>query len=111
MPGIPSTPNAVEIGARAGSTFRSCPGLATAYSCQPSEPSTMSPTATSGVRDSATRPTTPPVITPPISTGAAYDGPSRILPRMYGSSDSQATLTRTSPSRGRGIGASSSLKC
>ena len=68
---MPKTPSAVEMGASDSSTFRRAPGRAAAYSRQPSEPYTMSPTATSGVRDSTTRPTTPPVMTPPTSTGAA----------------------------------------
>ena len=44
MPGMPSTPLAVEIGAIDGSILRSAGPGAMAYSCQPSRSSTMSPT-------------------------------------------------------------------
>src|SRR5262249_50195364 len=57
-----------------------------------------------------TSPTAPPIITSPISAFAAYDLVSFIRPRMYGSSESQWTRTRSSPSLGSGIGASSIVK-
>jgi hypothetical protein len=71
IPGMPRMPSAVEIGASAGSTGRSAAASATAYSCQPSMPSTMSPAARSGLSLRTTWPTTPPTITSPISTGLA----------------------------------------
>ena len=71
MPGMPSTPLAVEIGASDGSTLRIVAAPPIAYSCQPSRSSTMSPTAKRGLFDFTTSPTMPPVITSPRPTGAA----------------------------------------
>ncbi len=71
MPGMPSTPLAVEIGANDGSTFRSAVPGPTAYSCQPRLPSTVSPTLKPECCEVTTSPTTPPVITSPKPTLAA----------------------------------------
>ncbi len=71
MPGMPSTPSAVETGAAFGSSLRSPEPSETAYSCQPAMPSTMSPGAEPGWFERTTSLTVPPVITPPISTGLA----------------------------------------
>ena len=71
MPGMPSTPTAVEIGASFGSTLRRSLPSESAYVCQPARDSTMSPLAKPGLLESITSPTMPPSITPPIGTGAA----------------------------------------
>ena len=81
MPGMPSTPLAVEIGAIAGSTVRRLGPPAMAYSCQPSRSSTMSPTLKLGLCEATTSPTVPPVITSPMPTAAAYEAASRRRPR------------------------------
>src|SRR5437660_10416793 len=65
MPGMPSTPSAVESGARLGSSLRRPEPSETAYSCQPARASTTSPTAKSLWRDASTRLTVPPSITSP----------------------------------------------
>ena len=59
------------IGAAAGSICRNNLPGATAYSCHPSMPSTVSPAAWRGSFDSTTRPTTPPTITSPRSSPRA----------------------------------------
>ncbi len=66
MPGMPSTPFAVEIGASLESILRRRPIGGTAYSCQPSVPSTISPTLQSGCSDATIWPTPPAVIVSPI---------------------------------------------
>ena len=78
---MPSTPRAVEIGARSGSTFLSARPGATAYSCHPRMPTTASPIWNSGSRDSTTRPTAPPVMTSPIAIGASLASVSLIRAR------------------------------
>ena len=70
MPGIPSTPSAVEGGAGPRGTWRRVAGLAAAYSCQPLKPSTRSPGLNPSACDSTTSLTVPPVITSPMPTGA-----------------------------------------
>ena len=65
---MPSTPRAVEMGAAAGSIFLTPLPPDTAYSRQPSRPSTTSPTAKRGWFDATTSPTTPPSITSPSAT-------------------------------------------
>ena len=82
MPGMPSTPTAVEIGAIFGSTLRRPLPSDSAYCCQPECASTMSPLAKPGLFDATTSATVPPSITPSIGTGAEYDGPSLMRPRI-----------------------------
>jgi len=57
MPGIPSTPTAVETGASFGSTLRRSLPSESAWVCQPARDSTMSPLAKPGLsrRDLAHR--------------------------------------------------------
>jgi hypothetical protein len=81
-PVIPSTPNAVETGAWAGSSLRTCLADARAYDCHPTYASTMSPGRSASSFDSTTSATVPPSITSPISTGAAYDFAALMRPRM-----------------------------
>ena len=81
IPGMPSTPIAVEIGSD-GSSFRRSVPFDTPTSRQPSYPATKSPTANAALRDSTTWLTVWPTIGWPIATGAAYDGSSLIRPRM-----------------------------
>ncbi len=71
MPGIPSTPTAVETGASFGSTLRRSLPSESAWVCQPARDSTMSPLANAGLFEATTSLTVPPSITPPIDTGAA----------------------------------------
>src|SRR3954471_24031915 len=103
-PGIPSTPRYAESGTRLASTLLSPLPSDTPYCCQPNMPSTVSPVANLAFFDSTTSPTVPPIITSPSSCLAAYDLPSFIRPRMYGSSESQRFFTSTSPSRSGGSG-------
>ena len=79
---MPSTPRAVEMGAAPGSSLRTPRPSERPYSCHPAPASTRSPSANPSCRDATTRPTVPPVITSPSSTGAAYDGPAFMRPRM-----------------------------
>src|ERR1700756_2354943 len=72
-PGIPRTPNAVEIGASEGSTFCAPAPSDNAYSCQPVRPSTMSPGVNPSRLEATTSLTVPPTMTSPIPTGDAYD--------------------------------------
>src|SRR5215475_8951364 len=51
-PGMPSTPSAVEIGARFESSFRKPTAGDEAYCCQPSMPVTKSPAENFASRDS-----------------------------------------------------------
>ena len=71
MPGMPSTPTAVEIGPSFGSTLRRSLPLDSACVCQPARDTTMSPFAKPGLFEAITSLTVPPSITPPIGTGAA----------------------------------------
>ena len=87
MPGMPSTPSAVDTGACFGSSLRSATPGATAWDCQPAEPCTTSPFARPGYFDSSTSPTVAPTITCPSSTDCAYDLVPLMRPRMYGSSE------------------------
>src|SRR5215467_3139341 len=70
----------------------------------------MSPGLNAGFFDSTTSLTVWPHIGSPTSTGAAYDGPSLMRPRMYGSSDRNIVRRRTAPSVTSGIGASTMSK-
>src|SRR6185503_2384253 len=70
----------------------------------------MSPARKSGWRDSTTSLTVCPHITSCRFTDAAYDGPSLIRPRMYGSSERYVVRRRTSPSLSAGIGPSTVSK-
>ena len=71
MPGMPSTPTAVEIGAILGSIFASPWPAEIACVCQPARDSTMSPLANAGLLEAATSLTVPPSITPLTGTGCA----------------------------------------
>ena len=71
MPGMPSTPTAVETGAMVGSTFRNPVPSEIAWVCQPARDSTTSPLAKPGLLDAITSLTVPPSITPPSGTGVA----------------------------------------
>ncbi len=71
MPGMPSTPTAVETGPSFGSTLRRSLPPESACVCQPARESTMSPWAKSGLFEAITSDTVPPSITPPIGTGVA----------------------------------------
>src|SRR5919112_1955577 len=82
----------------------------TAVSRQAASVRTSEPSGSSGAREATTRPTAPPFITSPTSHGGAYDGPDRIRPRMYGSTDITTIRTTTCPSAGSGRGTSTSRK-
>src|SRR3954463_729708 len=82
----------------------------TAVSRQAASVRTSEPSGSSGAREATTRPTAPPLITPPTSHGGAYEGPERIRPRMYGSTDITTIRTTTCPSAGSGRGTSTSSK-
>jgi hypothetical protein len=69
-PGIPSTPSAVDTGATAGSIGRRPDPSESAHSRQPRECTTQSPSACRGLRETAIRPTAPPVIASPSVNGA-----------------------------------------
>ncbi len=71
MPGMPSTPIAVEIGASFGSILFSPLPSEIACVCQPARESTMSPLAKFGLLEAATSQTVPASITPPTGTGVA----------------------------------------
>jgi len=71
MPGMPSTPMAVEIGASLGSIFARPLPSDSACVCQPARASTMSPLAKPGLLEAITSLTVPASITPPIGTGVA----------------------------------------
>ena len=71
MPGMPSTPTAVEIEPSFGSILFSPLPSDSAWVCQPARDSTMSPLAKAGLFEAITSLTVPPSITPPIGTGAA----------------------------------------
>ena len=68
-PGIPSTPRAVEIGARSGSIRRMPEPSESAHSRQPRLCSTQAPSGIAGFRDTTTLPTAPPVIGSPSANG------------------------------------------
>ncbi len=71
MPGMPSTPTAVEIGASFGSILGSPLPSESACVCQPARARTMSPLAKAGLFEAITSLTVPPSMTQPIGTGAA----------------------------------------
>ena len=71
MPGMPSTPTAVETGAIVGSIFARPLPSDSACVCQPARDSTMSPLLNAGLFDEITSLTVPPSMTPPIGTGCA----------------------------------------
>ena len=71
MPGMPSTPSAVETGASAGSIFRTSLPSETAWVCQPFGLNTMSPAAKPSRFDATTSLTVRPSITWPMATGVA----------------------------------------
>ena len=70
---MPSTPSAADGVALPGVTLRRPGVLAStaAYSRQPLRPSTMSPTAKSGLSEASTTLTAPPPITDPSGTALA----------------------------------------
>ena len=103
-------PTAVDIGPSERSTgFARWAGI-TPHSCHPIDERTMSPTENLFVLLYSTLATTSPCIMSPGSSGVAYEGPDRILPRMYGSTDRKSVRVRTSPAPGSGIGELTSLK-
>ena len=53
------------------STFIRLRPSVTQYSCQPSDPTTVSPTANFGLRETSTTPTVPPIIVSPSACGSA----------------------------------------
>ena len=65
---------------------------------------TRSPSAKLGCLEATTLPMPPARITSPISTGAMYDLPSFIQPRIAGSSDRYRVFTSTPPSAGSATG-------
>src|SRR5882672_9199305 len=67
-PGMPHTPRYADSGTSLGSTTVKPSPWERAYICQPSEPTTWSPTLNFGLFDSTTWPTVPPTMTSPIST-------------------------------------------
>ena len=71
MPGMPSTPSAVETGASVGSILRRPLPSESAWVCQPARLSTMSPAAKPSRFDATTSLTVPPSITSPMATGLA----------------------------------------
>src|SRR3981189_1289256 len=72
-PGMPSTPRNADAGTRLVSILFNPAPLDRPYCCQPSMPTTLSPTANFGFFDSITSPTVPPIITSPSSCLAAED--------------------------------------
>src|SRR5262245_61256078 len=102
MPGIPRAPSHVGMGATLGSIFCTALPFRTAYSCTPSNPDTVSPAPSPSKFEVTTSPAAIARMTSPIWTGGMYERPSRIHPRMAGSSEMWDTLTRTSPSPGSG---------
>ncbi|KAG1322194.1 hypothetical protein G6F63_013481 [Rhizopus arrhizus] len=104
-PGMPYTPSAVLNGNPTGSSRRpSARAGSTAWVCQPPGASTSSPVATPSALDCSTSATVWPSITAPTATGAAYEGPSSMRRRMYGSSDSAACSRRKFAARGAPCG-------
>ena len=79
-------------GAALTSTFMTPSPFEMAYSCTPKAPVTVSPTAKPGFLDAITRPAPRARMTAPISTGAMYDRPSFIQPRIAGSSEMRQHL-------------------
>ena len=71
MPGMPSTPTAVETEPNFGSILRKPVPSDNAWVCQPARDSTISPLAKPGLFEAITSDTVPPSITPPIGTGVA----------------------------------------
>src|SRR5471030_1823635 len=86
-PGMPTGPRYVESGIWVSSTLRKPLPSDVPNSCQPYDPTTLSPIANFGFSDSTTSPTVPPIITSLSGCDAAYDFESSIRPRMYGSSE------------------------
>ena len=71
MPGMPSTPSAVETGASFGSSLRSPEPSESACVCQPARLSTMSPLANLSLFEATTSLTVPASITSSMPTGFA----------------------------------------
>src|SRR5687767_1151133 len=109
-PGMPSTPSAYEGRGMRGSSLKRPEPFDTWYSCQPLNDDTRSPSLNFGLRVPITRETVPPIMTSPRPVDAAYDGPSLMRPRMYGSSERNTVCIRISPSLSAGIGTSSRRK-
>ena len=74
----------------------------TATSRQPRSWTTQVPTGHRSFREATTCPTAPPVSGSPSANGGTYDRVSFIRPRMYGSTETNALRTTTSPSPGSG---------
>src|SRR5438105_4730416 len=107
---MPTTWRASDGGSSAAGTLRSVPARATAYSCQPSWPTTSSPGSKRGSWLATTSPSVCEVMTSPTSSGVAYERASLIRPRWYGSSETHNARTSTSPASGSPIFASSRAK-
>src|SRR5213594_571848 len=109
-PGIPSTPRPVVIGAAAGSNLRRPVPSESACVRHPVRARTTSPLTYAELFETSTCATVSPVITSPISSGVAYDFPSFIRPRIYGSRERYCTPSRSWPAAGVGIAVSSRRK-
>ena len=109
-PGIPSTPRPVVTGAAAGSSLRRPAPSESACVRHPVRARTTSPLTYAELFETSTCATVSPVITSPISSGLAYDLPSFIRLRMYGSRERYSTPSRSCPAAGVGIAVSSRRK-
>src|SRR6266851_2314535 len=106
-PGMPSTPSPVVTGAAAGSSLRRSAPSESACVRHPVRARTTSPLAYAELFETSTCATLSPVITSPISRGVAYDLPSFMPPRMYGSRERYCTSSRNCTAAGVGIAVSS----
>src|SRR5882724_10951089 len=109
-PGMPSTPRPVVTGAAAGSSLRRPVPSESACVRHPVRARTTSPLTYTELFDTSTCATVSPVITSPISSGLAYDFPSFIRPRIYGSRERYCAPSRSWPAAGVGIAVSSRRK-
>src|SRR3989442_5928173 len=109
-PGIPSTPRPVVTGAATGSSSRRPVPSESACVRHPVRARTTSHLTYAELFETRTCATVSPVITSPSSSGLAYDLPSFIRPRMYGSRERYSTPSRSWPAAGVGIAVSSRRK-
>src|SRR6266540_2678006 len=107
---MPSTPRPVVTGAAAGSSLRSPVPSESACVRHPVRARTTSPLAYAVLLEASTWATDSPVMTSPIWSGAAYDSPSFIPPRIYGSRERYCTPSSSCPAAGVGIAVSSRRK-
>src|SRR5437868_12017782 len=103
-PGIPSTPRLVVTGATAGSSLRRPVPSESACVRHPVRARTTSPLTYTELFETSTCATVSPVITSPISSGVAYDFPSFIEPRIYGSREILHPEQKLAGCRGRDRG-------